>query len=165
MGQEVEADTLGDDFKGYIFKITGGNDKDGFPMKQGVLVKGRVRLLLEKGSACFRPRRQGERKRKSVRGCIVGADIRVLAVSVVQKGEKEFPGLTDANVPRRLGPKRATKIQKLLNLPKSKFGVLIRQNVIRRKYTDAKGKERPGANGPIIWRPLAQFYSQRAQKL
>jgi len=63
---------MGDDFKGYIFKITGGNDKDGFTMKQGVLVKGRVRLLMKKGMSCFRPRRTGHKKRKSIRGCIVG---------------------------------------------------------------------------------------------
>jgi small subunit ribosomal protein S6e len=33
MGTEVEADDLGEEYKGYIVKITGGNDKDGFPMK------------------------------------------------------------------------------------------------------------------------------------
>lgn len=33
MGNEVEGDSLGDEFKGYIFKIAGGNDKEGFPMK------------------------------------------------------------------------------------------------------------------------------------
>jgi len=27
MGAEVEADTLGDEWKGYVFKIMGGNDK------------------------------------------------------------------------------------------------------------------------------------------
>ena len=27
MGTEVECDSLGEEFKGYIFKITGGNDK------------------------------------------------------------------------------------------------------------------------------------------
>jgi small subunit ribosomal protein S6e len=27
MGAEVDASTLGDEFKGYIFKIMGGNDK------------------------------------------------------------------------------------------------------------------------------------------
>ncbi len=46
MGQEVEADFLGDEFKGYVFKITGGNDKQGFPMKMGVMTNTRVRLLL-----------------------------------------------------------------------------------------------------------------------
>lgn len=41
MGTEVEADTLGDEWKGYILKISGGNDKQGFPMKQGVLSNGK----------------------------------------------------------------------------------------------------------------------------
>lgn len=40
MGAEVEADSLGDEWKGYVFRITGGNDKQGFPMKQGVLTNG-----------------------------------------------------------------------------------------------------------------------------
>jgi ribosomal protein S6E (S10) len=31
MGAEVPGDSVGDEFKGYIFKITGGNDKQGFP--------------------------------------------------------------------------------------------------------------------------------------
>jgi len=33
MGNEVSGDELGDAYKGYVFKITGGNDKDGFTMK------------------------------------------------------------------------------------------------------------------------------------
>ena len=48
MGQEIDGEVLGEEYKGYIFKITGGNDKQGFAMKQGVLVNGRVRLLLKK---------------------------------------------------------------------------------------------------------------------
>ena len=55
MGQEMDGEVLGDEYKGYIFKITGGNDKQGFTMKQGVLVNGRVRLLMKKSkfSALF----------------------------------------------------------------------------------------------------------------
>ena len=34
------------EFKGYIFKIMGGNDKQGFGMKQGVLTASRVFLLM-----------------------------------------------------------------------------------------------------------------------
>jgi len=33
MGQEVDGEVLGDEYKGYLFKITGGNDKQGFTMK------------------------------------------------------------------------------------------------------------------------------------
>ena len=53
MGQEVDAQTLGDEWAGYVFRISGGNDKQGFPMKQGVLTQGRVRLLLSKGNVDF----------------------------------------------------------------------------------------------------------------
>lgn len=37
MGAEVGAEQLGDEWKGYVLRIAGGNDKQGFPMKQGVL--------------------------------------------------------------------------------------------------------------------------------
>lgn len=87
MGQEVEMDSLGDEWKGYVVRIGGGNDKQGFPMKQGVLTNTRVRLLMSAGHSCYRPRRKGERKRKSVRGCIVDANLSVLALIIVKKGK------------------------------------------------------------------------------
>ena len=73
--------------QGYVFRISGGNDKQGFPMKQGVLTNGRVRLLLRAGHSCYRQRRDGERKRKSVRGCVVDANLSVLALVVIKKGK------------------------------------------------------------------------------
>merc|ERR1712087_907720 len=102
MGQEVPGDSVGDEFKGYIFKITGGNDKQGFPMKQGVMHPTRVRLLLSAGHSCYRPRKAGERKRKSVRGWIVAMDLAVLALAVVKQGDNDIPGLTDTVHPKRL---------------------------------------------------------------
>lgn len=105
-----------------MFRISGGNDKQGFPMKQGVLSANRVRLLLHKGVSCYRQRRRGERKRKSVRGCIVAADLAVLNLVVTKKGDQDIPGLTDAPVPRRLGPKRANNVRKLFNLGKVSKG-------------------------------------------
>jgi len=136
MGQEVEGDILGDEFKGYVFKITGGNDKDGFSMKQGVLVQGRVRLLMKAGHSCYRPRRAGERKRKSVRGCIVGPDLSAIALAIVKIGEQPIAGLTDTKLPKRLGPKRATRIRKLFALTKDDD---VRRFVIRRKI-EKEGK-------------------------
>eukprot|EP01117_Protostelium_nocturnum_P002075 TRINITY_DN12715_c0_g1_i1.p1 TRINITY_DN12715_c0_g1~~TRINITY_DN12715_c0_g1_i1.p1 ORF type:complete len:239 (-),score=78.98 TRINITY_DN12715_c0_g1_i1:90-806(-) len=137
MAQEVEGDVLGDEYKGYVFKISGGNDKQGFPMKQGVLSNTRVRLLLREGATCYKPRRDGERKRKSVRGCIVGSDLSALHLIIVKKGEAELPGLTDTYVPRRLGPKRATKIRKLFKLEKEDD---VRKYVVRRELPQKEGK-------------------------
>mmetsp|Transcript_136701 Transcript_136701/g.193344 ORF Transcript_136701/g.193344 Transcript_136701/m.193344 type:complete len:237 (-) Transcript_136701:45-755(-) len=140
MAQEVPGDTLGDEFKGYVFRIGGGNDKQGFPMKQGVLCNNRVRLLFKKGMSCFRERRSGVRKRKSVRGCIVGPDLAVLSLVLVKKGEQDIPGLTDDQKPRRLGPKRASNIRKLFGLEKKDD---VRQFVVRREIKEGKKSKAP----------------------
>ena len=106
-------------------------------MKQGVLSNGRVRLLLSEGASCYRARRAGERKRKSVRGCIVGADLSVLNLVIVKKGDKDIPNVTDSSQARRLGPKRANKIRALFNLGKDED---VRKHVISRKFENKKGK-------------------------
>ncbi|KXT02512.1 hypothetical protein AC579_336 [Pseudocercospora musae] len=151
MGQEVPGDSVGDEFKGYIFRITGGNDKQGFPMKQGVMHPTRVRLLLADGHSCYRPRRTGERKRKSVRGCIVAMDLSVLALSIVKQGDADIPGLTDTVHPKRLGPKRATKIRRFFGLSKEDD---VRKFVIRREVQPKEGKEgaKPYTKAPRIQR-------------
>lgn len=149
MGQEVAGDTVGDEFKGYIFRITGGNDKQGFPMKQGVMHPTRVRLLLSKGHSCYRPRRTGERKRKSVRGCIVGLDLAVLSLVIVKQGESDLPGLTDVNLPNRLGPKRATKIRRFFGLSKEDD---VRKFVVRREVQPKNAEKKPYTKAPKIQR-------------
>ncbi|KAF7676451.1 40s ribosomal protein s6 [Alternaria burnsii] len=168
MGQEVPADSIGDEFKGYIVRITGGNDKQGFPMKQGVMHPTRVRLLLAEGHSCYRPRRTGERKRKSVRGCIVGMDLSVLALSIVKKGDEDIPGLTDIVHPKRLGPKRATKIRRFFGLSKEDDRIEsrsscykqrieseqqeVRKFVIRREVQPKKEGAKPYTKAPKIQR-------------
>mmetsp|Transcript_79864 Transcript_79864/g.258730 ORF Transcript_79864/g.258730 Transcript_79864/m.258730 type:complete len:234 (-) Transcript_79864:91-792(-) len=151
MATEVAADSLGDEWKGYVVRIAGGNDKQGFPMKQGVLVNHRVRLLFKKGMSCFRERRKGCRKRKSVRGCIVGSDLAVLALAIVKKGDEEIAGLTDDIKPRRLGPKRASNIRKLFNLEKKDD---VRKFVVRREV----GKQK---KAPKIQRLITPALLQR----
>jgi small subunit ribosomal protein S6e len=157
IGAEVDAEHLGEEWKGYVFRIAGGNDKQGFPMKQGVLTNTRVRLLLSKGHSCYRPRRTGERKRKSVRGCIVDANLSALALIVVRKGEQEIPGLTDITVPRRLGPKRASHIRKLYNLSKEDD---VRKYVIKRPLALKEGKKQR-FQAPKIQRLVTPVVLQR----
>lgn len=139
MGQELEGEKLSDEFKGYVFRVTGGNDKQGFPMQQGILVSGRVRLLMAEGSTYFRPRRAGERRRKSIRGCIVGQDIAILNLVIVASGPTPLAGLTDEASARhsRLGPKRASKIRKVFEVAKDGD---VRKAVVTRTFTTKKGK-------------------------
>merc|ERR1719343_1690606 len=104
-------------------------------MKQGILCNHRVRLLFRKGMSCYRERRKGCRKRKSVRGCVVGPDLAVLSLVLLKKGAEELPGLTDDQRPRRLGPKRAANIRKLFNLEKKDD---VRKFVVRREVGKKK---------------------------
>merc|ERR1712010_368577 len=130
MGSDVDGDVLGEEFNGYTFRITGGNDKQGFAMKQGILVNGRVRILFKKKATLYRPRRTGERKRKSVRGCICGPDLAVIFLRVLEKGPGEVAGLTDSERPRRLGPKRVSRIRTAFALRKKDD---VRKYVVRRE--------------------------------
>src|SRR5258706_1204907 len=128
VSQEVPGDSIGDEFN---FHITGGNDEQGFLMKQGVLLLYHMRLLLANDHSCFRPRCTGERRRKSVSGCIVGSNVAVLSCLIVKQGEQEIRGPTDTVLPKRLGPKRATKVRRFFNLKED----------VRREVTN-KRKER-----------------------
>ena len=58
----------------------------------GVLTTDRVQLLMKPGDKCFRGygRRDGERRRKSVRGCIISQEISVLNLLIVKKGAQPF---------------------------------------------------------------------------
>jgi hypothetical protein len=131
-------------------------------MKQGVLLNHRVRLLLADGHSCYRARRTGERKRKSVRGCIVGSDIAVLSVIIVKVGEQEIPGLTDTVLPKRLGPKRATKIRRFFNLSKEDD---VRKFVVRREVTPKKEGAKPYTKAPKIQRLVTPMRLQRRRHL
>jgi small subunit ribosomal protein S6e len=119
----------------------------------------RLAALLCAGLSMFRERRQGERKRKSVRGCIVGSDLAVLNLVVVKRGEQEVAGLTDQNKPRRLGPKRATRIRRLFNLGKKDD---VRPHVIRR--TIAKEGKKPYTKAPKIQRLITPQRRQRKRQ-
>jgi len=163
LSQEIEGDCLGPEWAGYVFRITGGNDKQGFPMKQGVLLPVRTRLLLAVGHSCYRPRRSGERRRKSVRGCIVGHDIAVLSLAIVKQGEQDVAGLTDNILPKRLGPKRATKIRKFFNLEKTDD---VRKYVIRREVqSKANPEKKPYTKAPKIQRLVTPLRLQRRRHL
>jgi len=139
ISDEVAVDTLGDEFKGYVFKITGGFDKEGFAMKQGVLLNHRTRLLLDGKTGHFVPRRDGCRRRRSVRGCIVGPDLSLINLIITKRGPTDIPKLTDkaSDKPSTRGPKRANHIRAVWGLSK---GEDVRKFVVRRKIAGKNGK-------------------------
>jgi len=57
---------------------------------------------------------------------------------IVKQGEGEITGLTDNVLPKRLGPKRATKIRKFFNLGKEDD---VRKYVVRREVKSMKKED------------------------
>ncbi|NPE07682.1 MAG: 30S ribosomal protein S6e [Asgard group archaeon] len=90
ISEEIEGGPLG--FPGYIFKITGGSDKDGFPMKSNLEGPIRKRILTTSGQG-FRIKEHGLRKRKLVRGNTISDDIYQVNIRIVEMGKKKIDEL------------------------------------------------------------------------
>jgi len=85
IGDEIDGNILG--FAGYTLKITGATDKTGIPARRDLPGPARRRLLLSRGVG-FHPVMDGERRRKSVRGNEISADIVQINAAVTQSGPK-----------------------------------------------------------------------------
>ena len=85
---------IGDEFDGlfvslpgFKLKITGGSDKDGFPMRGDLPGQPRKRILLS-GGIGFHPNMKGQRRRKYVRGNTLSADIVQVNMTVTSHGPR-----------------------------------------------------------------------------
>lgn len=102
IGEEFNGDLVG--LSGYGLTITGGTDRDGFPMHPSVKgsVKKRVLLTTPPG---FHPLIKGERRRKTVRGNTISDSIAQINVKISKKGEKPVEEL----IPVKAKPKEEKK--------------------------------------------------------
>ncbi len=86
IGEQV--DGINANLPGYKLEITGGSDKAGFPMRHDVEGANRRRLLLTDGMGYHPVDKPGKRKRVSVRGNRVSADIQQINLKVAKAGSK-----------------------------------------------------------------------------
>ncbi|MFB6208389.1 MAG: 30S ribosomal protein S6e [Candidatus Nanohaloarchaea archaeon] len=92
IGEEFDGGIIGLD--GYNLEITGGSDRDGFPMRPSIEGSERKRVLLEDGPG-FEKSEDGMRRRKSVRGNRVSDEIQQLNTRVVEEGSKTVEELLE----------------------------------------------------------------------
>jgi small subunit ribosomal protein S6e len=72
---------------GCKLKITGGSDKDGFPMRPNIHGGVRVGAILSEGVG-FHPSQHGERQRKTLRGNVITESIVQINMKIVEKPKK-----------------------------------------------------------------------------
>lgn len=72
---------------GHKLLITGGSDKDGFPMRPNIHGGVRVGAILSEGVG-FHSTKKGERKRKTLRGNVITDAIVQINMKIVEKPKK-----------------------------------------------------------------------------
>ena len=88
IGDIIKGGVIG--FPNYEFKITGGSDSSGFPMRKDVHGPVKKRILVSKRGIGYKPQRKGEKKRRTVRGNEVTHDMTMINLMVVKYGEAEL---------------------------------------------------------------------------
>ncbi len=82
IGDVIDGAVLG--LSGFKVQITGGSDKDGFPMRPNVHGGVRRSVVLS-GGVGFNPQKRGERRRKKVRGNVITDEIVQINMKIVEK--------------------------------------------------------------------------------
>ena len=84
-----EVDGIFVSLPGYKLQITGGTDKNGFPMRKDLPGTTRRRLLLSE-SLGFKPKDSGVRKKKSVRGNTINQEVVQINMKVVKHSSRSI---------------------------------------------------------------------------
>jgi len=88
IGDTIKGGLVG--FPNYEFKITGGSDSSGFPMRRDVHGPVKKKILVSKRGTGYKPKRKGQKRRKTVRGNEITFDMTLINLSVVKYGEAEL---------------------------------------------------------------------------
>ena len=85
IGEEIDGTVVG--LGGHKLRITGGSDKDGFPMRHDIHGGVRTRVIITNGIG-FHSTRKGERRRKTLRGSTITEEIVQINMKILEKPRK-----------------------------------------------------------------------------
>ena len=116
-----EVDGIFVSLPGYKLQITGGTDKDGFPMRKDLPGMIRKRLLLTKGVG-FKPKEKGLRKRKMVHGNTISQNIVQINMKITKQGPRAIEELLalQKKEEKTTGEKEEAKEEKAEEKPEKK---------------------------------------------
>jgi small subunit ribosomal protein S6e len=109
IGDKFQGSHIG--LAGYELEVTGGSDKEGFPMRRDVEGPGRKKILLSHGPG-FHPASRGRRKRKSIRGNTISPLISQINVKILTYGTKSVEESLGVKAKESEAPKSEEKHEK-----------------------------------------------------
>ncbi len=150
VGESIPGGPLGLD--GYTLEITGGSDKEGFPMRRDVEGSARKRILLSHPPG-FHPPRKGMRKRKSIRGNTVSQSIVQVNLKVAEWGSKSIEELLGAKAAgkgeetaegKNEGPAAEKKAEAPKEAAEKKEAAKEEKPGVKEKPSEEAPREKPG---------------------
>ncbi len=88
LGDKIKGD--GFELVGYEFLITGGSDDCGFPMRRGLEMSGKKKILATGGVGIKKKKGKGIFLRKTVAGSIIGEKTTQINLKVLNEGKKKL---------------------------------------------------------------------------
>ena len=85
LGEVIDGAAVG--LGGHKLKITGGSDKDGFPMRPDIHGGVKTRVIITKGVG-LHSTSKGERRRKTLRGSVITEEIVQINMKITEKPKK-----------------------------------------------------------------------------
>ncbi|MEM1543615.1 MAG: 30S ribosomal protein S6e [Candidatus Bathyarchaeia archaeon] len=82
IGDTVDGSLIG--MPGTKLLITGGSDKDGFPMRPDIYGGVKTEVLLS-GGVGYKPKNKGERRRKTIRGNMITEDTVQINMKIIKE--------------------------------------------------------------------------------
>ncbi|HVP40665.1 MAG TPA: 30S ribosomal protein S6e [Candidatus Krumholzibacteriaceae bacterium] len=99
LGETIDGSVMGQG--GHKLRITGGADKDGFPMRPDIHGGVRTSTMLS-GGVGFHPKREGERRRKTIRGNVITEEIAQINMTVTGKPQKKAEKAEKTETPKEM---------------------------------------------------------------
>ncbi|UCH30998.1 MAG: 30S ribosomal protein S6e [Candidatus Bathyarchaeota archaeon] len=91
LGESIDGTAIG--LGGHKLKITGGSDKDGFPMRPDIHGGVKAKVVIT-NSTGFHSSNKGERRRKTVRGNVITDEIVQVNMKIIEKPKKSARAAT-----------------------------------------------------------------------
>ena len=116
IGEEIDGTAVG--LGGHKLRITGGSDKDGFPMRHDIHGGVKTRVILTTGVG-FHSTRKGERRRKTIRGSTITEEIVQINMKILEKPKKTTKTKVEKTetkeAPKGSTPKQVEAVEKTKN--------------------------------------------------
>lgn len=135
IGQTFDGSLIG--LNGYTLRITGGSDKEGFPMRKDMPGTQRKKILII-GGVGYRQKKKGVKRRKTIRGNRISEEVVQVNVKVEEQNKEakkieELLGIEKKEKPKKEEPQKEEKKEEEPIVDKEKYMQEIKESVKKKE--------------------------------